>query len=128
MNQAEFEKENGKKLSEFLQQDRPVSYSDKVSSDATRVTGDGYAGDGAKAFFKKYRPEDLYVVFDDPSAATSGGLLDAKDPKIYIDCKGVTFKLKELGVDIDMDEAKLRKLLDETDALVINGVKFAKAT
>lgn len=127
MNQAEFEKENGKKLSEFLQQDRPVSYSDKISSDATRVTADGYGGDCGKAFFKKHRPEDLYIVSDDPSVATSGGLLDARDLKLIIDCKGVTFRLKKIGVDIDMDDAKLRKLLDKTDALVINGVKFSKS-
>lgn len=50
----------------------------------------------------------------------------AISPHLVIDCNGVTFSLKELGIDIALDEGKLRKCLENTDALVINGIKFVK--
>ena len=39
----------------------------------------------------------------------------------------MTFSLKELGIDIALDEGKLRKCLENADALVINGMRFIKA-
>lgn len=45
---------------------------------------------------------------------------------LLIDCNGVTFSLKELNVDIALDEDTLKKYLDNIDALVINGTKFVK--
>lgn len=54
----------------------------------------------------------------------------AKPPKplsLTIDCNGVTFSLKELSVDIALDEDQLKKYLDNIDTLVINGTKFVKA-
>lgn len=50
----------------------------------------------------------------------------AISPYLTIDCNGVTFSLKELGIDIALDEDKLRKCLENTDALVINGMRFIK--
>ena len=51
----------------------------------------------------------------------------AISPHLVIDCNGVTFSLKELSVDIALDEGKLRKCLETADALVINGMRFVKA-
>ena len=50
----------------------------------------------------------------------------AISPHLVIDCNGVTFSLKELGIDIALDEGKLRKCLENVDALVINGMRFVK--
>lgn len=50
----------------------------------------------------------------------------AISPHLVIDCNGVTFSLKELGIDIALDEGKLRKCLENADALVINGMRFVK--
>ena len=49
-----------------------------------------------------------------------------KPVNIIIDCNGVTFSLKELSVDIALDEEQLKKYLDNIDALTINGMKFVK--
>ena len=46
---------------------------------------------------------------------------------IIINCSSVTFSLKELNIDLPLDESNLRKCLDNTDTLVINGTKFVKA-
>lgn len=64
----------------------------------------------------------------DPSPILGLGLSEsfAVSPHLVIDCNGVTFSLKELGIDIALDEDKLRKFLENTDALVINGTKFIK--
>ena len=50
----------------------------------------------------------------------------AKPVNIIIDCNGVTFSLKELSIDIALDEGRLKKYLDNIDALTINGTKFIK--
>ena len=60
-------------------------------------------------------------------SATSLSDLAVKPVNMIIDCNGVTFSLKELGIDIALDEDKLRKYLDNIDALVINGMRFVKA-
>lgn len=64
----------------------------------------------------------------DPSPILGLGLSEsfAVSPHLVIDCNGVTFSLKELGIDIALDEDKLRKCLENADALVINGTKFIK--
>ena len=59
-------------------------------------------------------------------SATSLSDLVVKPVKLIIDCKGVTFSLKELSVDIALDEEQLKKYLDNIDALTINGMKFVK--
>lgn len=50
----------------------------------------------------------------------------AISPHLIIDCNGVTFSLKELSIDIALDEGQLKKYLDNIDALIINGMKFVK--
>lgn len=50
----------------------------------------------------------------------------ATSPHLIIDCNGVTFSLKELDIDIALDEGQLKKYLDNIDALIINGMKFVK--
>lgn len=50
----------------------------------------------------------------------------AISPRLIIDCNGVTFSLKELDIDIALDEGQLKKYLDNIDALIINGMKFVK--
>ena len=60
---------------------------------------------------------------------TSGASLSdlvVKPVKLIIVCNGVTFSLKELNVDIALDEGQLKKYLDNIDALTINGTKFIK--
>ena len=59
-------------------------------------------------------------------SATSLSDLVVKPVKLIIDCNGVTFSLKELSVDITLDEEQLKKYLDNIDALTINGMKFVK--
>lgn len=59
-------------------------------------------------------------------SATSLSDLVVKPVKLIIDCNGVTFSLKELSVDIALDEVQLNKYLDNIDALTINGMKFIK--
>ena len=59
-------------------------------------------------------------------SATSLSDLVVKPVKLIIDCNGVTFSLKELNVDIALDEEQLKKYLDNIDALTINGMKFVK--
>ena len=45
---------------------------------------------------------------------------------MIINCNGVTFSLKQLSIDIALDEGQLKKYLDNIDALTINGMKFVK--
>ena len=59
-------------------------------------------------------------------SATSLSDIVVKPVKLIIDCNGVTFSLKELSVDIALDEEQLKKYLDNIDALTINGMKFVK--
>ena len=59
-------------------------------------------------------------------SATSLSDLVVKPVKLIIDCNGVTFSLKELSVDVALDEEQLKKYLDNIDALTINGMKFVK--
>ena len=59
-------------------------------------------------------------------SATSLSDLVVKPVKLIIDCNGVTFSLKELSVDVALDEEQLKKYLDNIDALAINGMKFVK--
>ena len=59
-------------------------------------------------------------------SATSLSDLVVKPVNIIIDCNGVTFSLKELNIDIALDEGQLKKYLDNIDALTINGMKFVK--
>lgn len=65
----------------------------------------------------------------DPSPILGLGLSEsfAVSPHLVIDCNGVTFSLKELDIDIVLDKGKLRKYLENANALVINGMKFVKA-
>ena len=44
--------------------------------------------------------------------------------RVVLDCKDVTFRLKEL--EINLSESKTRECLDGIGALIINGVKFVK--
>ena len=59
-------------------------------------------------------------------SATSLSDLVVKPVKLIIDCNGVTFSLKELSVDIALNEEQLKKYLDNIDALIVNGMKFVK--
>lgn len=59
-------------------------------------------------------------------SATSLSDLVVKPVKLIIVCNGVTFSLKELSVDIALDEVQLKKYLDNIDAMTINGTKFIK--
>ena len=59
-------------------------------------------------------------------SATSLSDLVVKPVKLIIDCNGVTFSLKEMSIDIALDEGQLKKYLDNIDALTINGMKFVK--
>ena len=43
---------------------------------------------------------------------------------VVLDCKDVTFRLKEL--DITLTESKMKEYLDNIDTLTINGIKFIK--
>ena len=47
-----------------------------------------------------------------------------KPYNVVLDCKDVTFRLKEL--DITLVESKMKEYLDNIDAIIINGIKFAK--
>ena len=60
------------------------------------------------------------------TSGTSLSHLVVKPVKLIIVCNGVTFSLKELSVDIALDEGQLKKYLDNIDALTINGTKFIK--
>lgn len=59
-------------------------------------------------------------------SATNLSDLVVKPVKLIIVCNGVTFSLKDLNVDIALDEGQLKKYLDNIDALTINGTKFVK--
>lgn len=59
-------------------------------------------------------------------SATSLSDLAVKPVNMIINCNGVTFSLKELSIDIALDEGQLKKHLDNIDALTINGMKFVK--
>ena len=48
----------------------------------------------------------------------------AKSNSIILDCKDVTFRLKEL--DITLTESKMKEYLDNISTLIINGIKFIK--
>ena len=59
----------------------------------------------------------------------SGGGLCVSDAilkpyNVVLDCKDVTFRLKEL--DITLVESKMKEYLDNIDAITINGIKFIK--
>ena len=43
---------------------------------------------------------------------------------VVIDCKDITFRLKEL--DITLTESKMKEYLDNISTLTINGIKFIK--
>ena len=43
---------------------------------------------------------------------------------LTLDCKDVTFRLKEL--DITLTESKMKEYLDNISTLTINGIKFIK--
>ena len=47
-----------------------------------------------------------------------------KSYNLVLDCKDVTFRLKEL--DITLVESKMKEYLDNIDAITINGIKFVK--
>ena len=47
-----------------------------------------------------------------------------KSYNLVLDCKDVTFRLKEL--DITLVESKMKEYLDNIGAITINGVKFVK--
>lgn len=48
----------------------------------------------------------------------------AKSCRVVLDCEDVTFRLKEL--EINLDVKKTKEYLDNIDTLVINGIKFIK--
>ena len=59
----------------------------------------------------------------------SGGGLRFSDAilkpyNLVLDCKDVTFRLKELG--ITLVESKMKEYLDNISTLTINGIKFIK--
>ena len=59
----------------------------------------------------------------------SGGGLCVSDAilqpyNVVLDCKDVTFRLKEL--DITLAESKMKEYLDNISTLTINGIKFIK--
>lgn len=59
----------------------------------------------------------------------SGGGLCVSDAilqpyNVVLDCKDVTFRLKEL--DITLTESKMKEYLDNISTLIINGIKFIK--
>ena len=59
----------------------------------------------------------------------SGGGLCVSDAilqhyNVVLDCKDVTFRLKEL--DITLVENKMKEYLDNINTLTINGIKFIK--
>ena len=67
-----------------------------------------------------------------PRGGADGGLRFSADPitgikplGLVLDCDEVAFKLNEL--DIRLDSANTKRLLDGVDAIVVNGVRFAKA-
>ena len=67
-----------------------------------------------------------------PRGGADGDLRFRADPitgvkplGLVLDCDEVTFKLNEL--DIRLDSASTERLLDGVDAIVVNGVRFAKA-
>ena len=43
---------------------------------------------------------------------------------VVLDCKDITFRLKEL--DITLTESKMKEYLDNISTLTINGIKFIK--
>ena len=47
-----------------------------------------------------------------------------KSYNLVLDCKDVTFRLKEL--DITLVESKMKEYLDNISTLTINGIKFIK--
>ena len=47
-----------------------------------------------------------------------------KSYNLVLDCKDVTFRLKEL--DITLTESKMKEYLDNISTLTINGIKFIK--
>ena len=47
-----------------------------------------------------------------------------KSYNLVLDCKDVTFRLKEL--DITLVESKMKEYLDNISTLIINGIKFIK--
>lgn len=69
---------------------------------------------------------------DMPRGGADGDLRFRADPipgikplGLVLDCDEVTFKLNEL--DIRLDPANAKRLLDGVDAIVIDGIRFAKA-
>ena len=59
----------------------------------------------------------------------SGGGLCVSDAilnhfNVILDCKDVTFRLKEL--DITLTESKMKEYLDNISTITINGIKFVK--
>lgn len=68
--------------------------------------------------------DDLKTSWCKPSCTYDP--LTIKPVSIIIDCNGVTFSLKELSIDIALDERQLIKYLGNIDALTINGMKFVK--
>ena len=58
----------------------------------------------------------------------SGGGLRFSDAilpyNVVLDCKDVTFRLKEL--DITLVESKMKEYLDNIDAITINGIKICR--
>ena len=59
----------------------------------------------------------------------SGGGLCVSDAilqpyNVVLDCKDVTFRLKEL--DITLVESKMKEYLDNISTITINGIKFIK--
>lgn len=64
----------------------------------------------------------VWNVDSDGGLCVSDAIL--KPYNLVLDCKDVTFRLKEL--DITLVENKTKEYLDNIDAITINGIKFVK--
>ena len=64
----------------------------------------------------------VWNIESDGGLCVSDAIL--KPYNVVLDCKDVTFRLKEL--DITLVESKMKEYLDNIDAITINGIKFVK--
>ena len=64
----------------------------------------------------------VWNIKSDGGLCVSDAIL--KSYNVVLDCKDVTFRLKEL--DITLVESKMKEYLDNIDAITINGIKFVK--
>lgn len=68
-------------------------------------------------------PDGCYIMPQDGLRFVDSDCI-TKSNHVVLDCDGVTFKLKEL--DINLTSKELMAYLDAIDTLTINGIKFIK--